>query len=107
VATKKKPVEKNSKPKGVIGQYVICRTYSAGVFAGRLAAKEGDEVTLNECRRLWSWKANSGVALSGVARSGLASGCKVDTRTEGHVIRNWLELIPCSPAAEKRIREYS
>ena len=35
--------------------YVICRTYSAGVFAGYLAARNGKEVKLIKARRLWYW----------------------------------------------------
>jgi hypothetical protein len=103
MATKKKAVKKSIKPKA---QYVIIRSDRAGVFAGELAAKDGTEVTMNACRRLWYWKANSGVALSGVSQSGLASGCKVDTATSGHIISGVLEVIPCSDVAEASIRDY-
>jgi hypothetical protein len=32
---------------------VIVRTYSAGVFAGYLTSKKGQEVELTTARRLW------------------------------------------------------
>ena len=35
--------------------YVIVRADRAGVFFGELISKEGDEVTLNNCRKLWQW----------------------------------------------------
>ena len=35
---------------------VIVRTYSAGVFAGTLARKDGKEVELTNARRLWYWR---------------------------------------------------
>ena len=35
------------------GDYVIVRTYSAGVFAGTLVRREGKEVELKDARRLW------------------------------------------------------
>ena len=35
------------------GMYVIVRTYSAGVFAGKLVARNGREVKLKGARRLW------------------------------------------------------
>jgi hypothetical protein len=38
------------------GGYIICRTYSAGVFAGTLEKREGREVTLSNTRRLWYWE---------------------------------------------------
>ena len=37
------------------GDYVIVRTCSAGVFAGTLASRIGQEVTLKNARRLWYW----------------------------------------------------
>ena len=41
-----------------IGQEVIIRTYSAGVWFGRLKEKASDEVILTEARRMWRWLAN-------------------------------------------------
>jgi hypothetical protein len=35
--------------------YVIVRTYSAGVFAGYLVKRNGQEVELSDARRLWVW----------------------------------------------------
>ena len=34
-------------------KYIICRTYSAGVFAGYLESRNGQEVVLRNARRLW------------------------------------------------------
>ena len=42
-----------------IGQEVIIRTYSAGVWFGRLKEKEGKEVILTEARRMWRWWAKN------------------------------------------------
>lgn len=36
-------------------EYVIVRTFSAGVFAGRLLSRDGREVVLLNARRLWYW----------------------------------------------------
>lgn len=36
-------------------KYVICRTYSAGVFAGYLESRNGQEVVMRNARRLWYW----------------------------------------------------
>jgi len=51
-----------------IGDYVIVRTFSAGVFAGILAAEEGRVVTLHNARRLWYW--SGAASLSQLANSG-------------------------------------
>ena len=37
------------------GKYVLVRGDRSGVFAGTLKAKDGREVELTECRRIWYW----------------------------------------------------
>ena len=57
----------------LIGKHVIVRTYSAGVHAGILAARDGKEVLLTNSRRIWSWEPatpESG-SLSGIAVDGV------------------------------------
>jgi len=52
-------------------KYVIVRTYSAGVFAGYLQSRIGQEVTLTNARRLWYWSGASSLsqlAMEGVKR---------------------------------------
>ena len=94
-----------SQPHPYVGRYVICRCFAAGVHAGVLVSQTGDQAVLKDSRRLWSWKAKAGVALSGVAASGLASGCKIDSMTE-IALTGVIETIPCSADAERTIREY-
>jgi len=98
--TSKKTVEKSElKP-------VIVRTYSAGVHFGYLVSREGREVSLERSRRLWSWKALRGVALSGVAAHGIASGCKVDALVS-IVLTEAIEIIDCTAAAATTIEAYA
>ena len=49
-------------------RYVIVRTYSAGVFAGYLDKRVGQEATLLEARRLWQWQ--GAASLSQLATDG-------------------------------------
>lgn len=88
-----------------VGKYVICRCYSAGVHAGELVSQNGDQVILKNSRRLWSWIANGGVALSGLAVTGLKSG-KIDTVLPELALTGVIETIPCSETAEASINEY-
>lgn len=85
-----------------VGKYVICRCYSAGVHAGELVSQQGDEVVLRNSRRLWSWTAKAGVALSGLAINGLKSG-KIDTLLPELFLTGVIETIPCSEAAKESI----
>lgn len=62
------------KPQGLnchIGEYVIIRTYSAGVWFGKLEQKSGNEVILTDARRMYQWWAAKSISLSGVAKYGI------------------------------------
>jgi hypothetical protein len=83
-----------------IGKYVICRCYAAGVHCGELVSHNGDEVQLKNSRRLWSWTANEGIALSGLAMSGLKTG-KVDVMLPDIALVGVCEIIPCSNKAKE------
>ena len=95
---------KSGLDKFVIGQEVIIRTYSAGVWFGRLKEKEGNEVILTEARRMWRWWAKESISLSGVALHGIK---QEKSRIAGAVDSVWLqaiEIIPISGTAAESIR---
>lgn len=89
-------------PHPFVGRYCILRCYSAGVHAGVLVSQSGDQAVLRDSRRLWSWKTKGGIALSGLAVHGLASG-KVDTKLPEIALTGVIETIPCSAVAEETI----
>ena len=87
-----------------IGQEVIIRTYSAGVWFGRLKEKAGDEIILTEARRMWRWWANESISLSGVALYGIN---QEKSRIAGAIDSVWvqaIEIIPISGKAAESIR---
>jgi len=90
-----------------VGKYVIARCYSAGVHAGEVVSVDGESVILKNSRRLWSWKANDGVALSGVAQTGVKSGsCKIDVVNPEILLNGVCELITCSDISKTSINDY-
>ena len=89
-----------------VGRYVVARCYAAGVHAGVVASVDGENVTLKNSRRLWSWKAKDGVALSGVAQTGVQSGCKIDVMNPEIYLTGVCELIPASEAAQESINDF-
>jgi hypothetical protein len=97
----------NNTPHPFIGKYVIARCYSAGVHSGYVKAVDRETCILTDSRRLWSWKAKEGVALSGVAQKGLESGtqsrCRLDVVNPEIYLTGVCELIPCSNAAKESI----
>jgi hypothetical protein len=56
----------------MIGKKVIIRSDRAGVFFGTLSEKNGSEVTLTNCRRLWYW--DGAASLSQLAVDGTCAG---------------------------------
>ena len=95
--------QQSNKPHPFIGKYVIARCYSAGVHAVTVDSVDGETVILKDSRRLWSWKAKDGVALSGVAQTGVQSGCKIDVANPEIYLTGVCELIPCSSVAKESI----
>lgn len=87
-----------------VGEYVIARCYSAGVHAGEVVSVDGENVILKDSRRLWSWKAQDGIALSGVAQHGIQKqSCKIDTQNPLIYLTGVCELIPCTRTAKESI----
>jgi len=84
-------------------QYVIVRTYSAGVFAGTLIYKEGKEVLLSNARRLWSWQ--GAASLSQLASSGTSkpNECKFPEEVEKVLLTEAIEILKVSAKARKSI----
>ena len=82
-----------------IGRKVIIRADRAGVFFGTLAAKEGTEVKLTDCRRLWYW--DGAASISEIAVSGVTkpNNCKFTMVVPEIVITGVIEVIPCTDAA--------
>lgn len=91
----------------MIGKYVIARCYAAGVHAGTVASVDGDNVILFDSRRLWSWKAKDGVALSGLAQHGPKDGgCKIDVINPEIYLTGICELIPVAAGVKDAIHGY-
>jgi hypothetical protein len=96
----------STTPHPFIGKYCIARCYAAGVHAGEVVSVDGENVALKNSRRLWSWKAKDGVALSGVAQTGVQSGCKIDVMNPEIYLTGVCELIPASDAAKESINDF-
>ncbi len=84
-------------------QHVIIRAAQAGVFAGFLKKKDGNEVTLTQARRIWQW---SGAAtLSQLAAEGTKApnDCKFPQVVDEITVLGVIEIIPTSAIAQESI----
>jgi hypothetical protein len=93
-------VSTSKKPKKL---YVIVRTFSAGVHAGILESRKGQEVELSNSRRLWYW--DGAATLSQLAMEGTITpaNCKFPQPVTSIILTQAIEIIPCTPAARKSI----
>lgn len=87
----------------MIGKKVIIRADRAGVFFGTLKEKNGSEVTLTDCRRLWYWDGAASLSQLAVDGTRAASSCKFTVIVPEIAILGVIEIIPCSKTAIKSI----
>lgn len=92
-------VEKKEK-----GKYVIVRTYSAGVFAGNLKSRKGQEIVLTNARRIWYW--SGAASLSQLAEEGTKDplNCKFPMPVKEVELLQAIEILTVSKQAEKSIK---
>jgi len=84
-------------------KYIICRTYSAGVFAGYLESRNGQEVVLRKARRIWYW--SGAASLSQLATDGTSNPkeCKFPCEVDRVELLQVVEIIDCTEKAKKSI----
>ena len=88
-------------------EYVIVRTYSAGVFAGEILERAGKEVKLKNARRLWYWA--GAASLSQLAQSGTSkpNDCKFPETVDSIILTEVIEILSVTDAARASIEAVS
>ena len=82
---------------------VIVRGDRSGVFFGTLKERNGQEVTLSNCRRLWYWSGAASInqiAIEGVKNP---NNSKFTMTVDEIVILDAIEIIPCTMQAVNNI----
>jgi hypothetical protein len=82
---------------------VIIRSDRAGVFFGTLKKKDGTEVTLTDCRRIWYWDGAASISQLAVDGTKEPDNCKFTVTVPEIIITGVIEIIPCSDKAIKSI----
>ena len=93
------------KENDMVGKYCMVRTYSAGVFAGTIAERNGKEVKLTNARSIWYW--SGAASLSQLATDGTSDPrqCKFPCEVEEVLLTEVIEIIPITDKARKSIAE--
>jgi hypothetical protein len=86
-------------------KYVIVRTYSAGVFAGNLKSRKGQEVVLTNARRIWRWA--GAASLSQLAAEGTTApkDCKFPQPVSEVILTQAIEILAVEKKAKKSIMD--
>lgn len=81
------------------GRYCMVRTYSAGVFAGTVKERDGEEIVLTDARRIWYWK--GAASLSQLATDGTSKPkeCTFPCAVSEVLLRGVIEIIPITDKA--------
>lgn len=91
-------------PKEKNGKYVIVRTYSAGVFAGNLQSRSGQEVVLTDARRLWYWAGAASLSQLAVNGTSEPENCKFPVAVPRVELLQAIEILDVTEAAQASIK---
>ena len=84
---------------------VIVRGDRSGVFFGTLVAKEGQEVKLENCRRIWYWDGAASISQLAVDGTVRPKACKFTMTVGGIIITDAIEIIICTDKAVRSIED--
>ena len=93
-----------AKKKAEAPKYFIVRTYSAGVFAGEIESRNGQEVVMRNARRLWYW--DGAASLSQLAMEGTSKpgNCKFPCEVDRVELLQAIEILDVTDKARESIK---
>ena len=88
-------------------KYVIVRTYSAGVFAGYLQSRKGQEIVLTNARRLWYWAGAASLSQLAVDGTSKPQECKFPVAVPRVELLQVIEILDVTEKAKSSIENVS
>ena len=86
-------------------RYVISRSYRAGVFAGYLLSRSGQEVVLEEARRLWYWAGAASLSQLAIDGTSKPKNCKFPEAVSRVELLEVIEILDVTDKARLSIAE--
>jgi len=86
-------------------QYKIVRTLSAGVFAGYIESRNGQEVIMTNARRLWYWAGAASLSQLAMQGTSCPNECKFPCSVDRVELLQVIEILDVSLIAKKSIEE--
>jgi hypothetical protein len=87
--------------------YVIVRTYSAGVFAGYMEGRKGQEVVLSNAIRLWLWEGAASLSQLAVEGVKKPAECKFGVPVSRVELLQAIEILSVEPKAKSNLEGVS
>ncbi len=84
--------------------YQIVRTYSAGVFAGYIERREGQEVVVVNARRLWYWDGAASLSQLAIDGPQKPENCKFPEEVSRIILTQAIEILDCTEKAFQAIK---
>lgn len=85
-------------------KFYIIRGDRSGAFFGQIEHRDGQEVTIKNCRRIWYWA--GAASLSQLAKEGVKwpKECKFTVTVQEMIVLDAIELILCTEEAVASIK---
>lgn len=84
-------------------KYVIIRADRAGVFAGYLESRDGSEVIVRDCRRLWYWDGAASISQIAIDGVNKPENCKFPEEVDRAEILGVIEVLDATEKSRKSI----
>jgi len=84
-------------------EYVIVRTASAGVFAGYLGSRDGNEAVVRNARRIWYWDGAASLSQLSIDGTSKPENCKFPEAVEKVLLLGVIEILYPTEKAQKSI----
>ena len=81
----------------------IIRANEAGVFFGEIISRNGNEVEMINCRRIWYWDGAASISQLAIEGTSKPNDCKFTMPVNNIIIFNVIEIIECTDKAVKSI----
>ena len=79
-----------------VTEFCIVRTNSAGVFAGHIKSRDGDEVVMSISRRIWEWSGANSLSQLAIEGTKDPANCKFPCNVFDQILLGVIEIIPCT-----------
>ena len=83
--------------------YKIVRTQSAGVFAGYIESRNGQEVVMRDVRRLWYWEGAASLSQLAVDGTSKPARCKFPIAVDRIELMQAIEILDVTQKARESI----